>query len=32
MFKTMYGKGANFVKVSEVTPLAKTLNEMFLKK
>tara|TARA_Y100000385_G_scaffold289881_1_gene360832 strand:+ start:1326 stop:3410 length:2085 start_codon:yes stop_codon:yes gene_type:complete len=30
-FKTMYGKQSKFVKVSEVTPLAKTLNQMFLR-
>ena len=31
-FKTMYGKDASFVDVSKVSSLAKTMNNLFLKK
>ena len=31
-FKTMYGKDAEFVDVSKVSSLAKSMNNLFLKK
>ncbi|MAG27921.1 hypothetical protein CMI47_20530 [Candidatus Pacearchaeota archaeon] len=31
-FKTMYGKGAEFIDTNQVVPLAKTLNKMFATK
>lgn len=31
-FRKMYGKNAKFIRVDEITDLAKTLNELFLKK
>ena len=31
-FKTMYGKDAEFVNVTNVSSLAKTMNNLFLKK
>ena len=31
-FKTMYGKDAEFVDVSKVSSLAKTMNNLFLEK
>ena len=31
-FRKMYGKSSKFIRVDEITDLAKTLNELFLKK
>ena len=31
-FKTMYGKDAQFIDVTSVTSLAKTMNNLFLEK
>jgi hypothetical protein len=31
-FKTMYGKGAKFVDVTNVNQITKTMNQLFLQK